>query len=493
MTLGVAVPVFAVIGATVIVDLVVFRFDSHMMLNLLYITLITAAIVVPPAALVLFSRTNKVLRVVRRPRGEESRDAGTGAEARLKAVDGYPLFMGVTVVLFAMLAMGIEALLFFFMAHYNGGLSVILFITGVALALFGGYLEFYLLYGMITPLRKETYARYYHHGHRGGLGLAGRIINLGILLSLCMLFLGWSVAVTTYIFKARDSELVRGQDHVTFMARDTAESDDWRAGKAYEDALEDYAFTEDGLLYVVDDEGEVAGEATLGEGVDEEAAADLLSELRESGDDSSFNNGLTLAAASAPVGDSGYTLVLFYPPGSLVGDAVNLTLIYCLLIAVAMSVAYILGNMTTKSVTDPIGEMREAAGAISEGDLTVQLEMSSSDDIGLLTESFSAMITSLHSLSEQTLNAADETSGGAAGVAATAQQIQASLDQLTNIQGVQDGRGRLHPERGDTQCPAAELRAGRRGRGDQHDLVQPGRGGQQGRCGRRRKDGQREG
>ncbi|MBN2026053.1 MAG: methyl-accepting chemotaxis protein, partial [Actinobacteria bacterium] len=430
---GVMVPVFAVIGATVIVDLLIFRFDSRMMLNFLYITLITAAIVVPPAALVLFSKTNRVFKASEMTRGEANRGVDAGAAVKLKGVDSYPMFLAIMVFLFAIMAMGIEALLFYFMAHYNGGLSLAIFVTGLGLALFGGYLEFYLLHGMITPLRKEVYARYYHPGYRGGMGLAGRIINLGMILTLCILILGWSVAITTSIFKARDNMLERGQDNVALMARGTAESDNWRLERAYGDALGYYALTDDGLLYLIDDAGEVAGEAKLGEGVDEEAAADLLADLRDSGDDSKYNNGLTLFAASAPVGDSGYTLVLFYPPRSLASDAVTLTLIYLLLAAVTMIVAFLLGSMTTRSVTDPIGDMREAAYAISEGDLTVQVEISSSDQIGLLTGAFSEMIANLHSLSEQTLHAADETSGGAAGVAATAQQIQASLDQLTGI------------------------------------------------------------
>jgi methyl-accepting chemotaxis protein len=59
--------------------------------------------------------------------------------------------------------------------------------------------------------------------------------------------------------------------------------------------------------------------------------------------------------------------------------------------------------------------------------------MTSSDDVGQLVAAFSDMLKNLHRLSSQTLNAADETSGGASGVAATSQQIQSSLDQLTGI------------------------------------------------------------
>jgi len=430
---GVTFPVLAVIGSTFVVDLLVFRFDGRMMINLLYITLITAAIIVPPAVFVLFSRTRKAFRALEQARGRADQGTGSDAAVKLKAVDNFPLSMGLAVIFFAIVAIGIEALLFYFMTHYNGGLSVIIFVTGFGLALFGGYLEFYLLYGMITPVRKEAYSRYYHPGYRGGMGLKGRIANLGMILTLCILILGWSVAVTTSIFKTRDNTLEQGHNNVSFMATDIAANDDWRTEKAYEDALGYYAFTADELLYLVDGKGEVTGEARLGEGVDEAAAVDLLAELRDSGEESLFNNGLTLAAVGAPVGDSGYTLVVFYPPGSLAGDAVTLTLIYLLLTAVTMSVAFLLGSMTTKSVTDPMGEMREAASAISEGDLTVRVEMPSSDEIGLLSAAFSSMLTSLHNISEQMLHAADETSGGATGVAATAQQIQASLDQLTGI------------------------------------------------------------
>ena len=433
MTQGVMVPVFAIIAATVVVDLLIFRFDAGMMLNLLYITLIAAAVVVPPAALVLYFRARKAFRAVEQAPEKAIRGTGSDATARLKSIDNFPLFIGVIVVIAAVIALGIEALLFYFIAHYNGGLCVAIFVTGLGLALFGGYLEFYLLYGMITPLRKEVYARYYHPGYQGGMGLAWRITNLGMILTLCILILGWSVATTTSIFKARDSMRERGQDNVTLMAKGTAESDNWRLERAYGDALQYYALTDDGLLYLINDAGEVAGEVKLGEGVDKEAAADLLTDLPESDDGSTFNNGLTLFAASAPVGDSGYMLVLFYPPGSLAGDAVTLTLIYLLLAAVTMIVAFVLGSMTTRSVTDPIGEMREAAGAISEGDLTVRVDMSSSDEIGLLSAAFSYMLASLHSISEQTLQAAEATSGGASGVAATAQQIQASLDQLISI------------------------------------------------------------
>jgi len=432
-TLGIGAIISITIAASILVYIMIFRFSWSMMLNALYVTLIAGAVLVPVGMTVLYYGARRAFAAIEQERGGGAGRTGTDATARLKAIDNFPLTMGLTIMLCTILAMSIEAIFLYYMAHYNAWLCVIIVIAGIGLGLFGGYMEFYVLYNMMEPMRREALSRYYHPGYRSRLGLTARISNLGMVLTLIVLILGWTLAVTTSVFDVRDNQLERGRDQVALMAREAEESDDWRAEKTYEDALEYYAFTEDGLLYLVDDDGEVAGEATLGEGVDEEAAADLLTALRENGEDSTYNNGLTLLAASAPVGDSGYTLVLFYPPVSLMGNTASLALIYLLVAALTMLVAFYLSRLTTQSITAPLGMIKHAASAVSEGDLTVQLEMSSSDDIGHLTVAFSEMIASLHSLSEQTLNAADETSGGAAGVAATAQQIQASLDQLINI------------------------------------------------------------
>lgn len=432
-TLGIGVIVSAAIGGSMLVYIMVFRFSWSMMLNALYATLIAGAALVPVGMLVLYYESRRAFAAIEQERGGSAGGAGSDAAARLKTVDSFPLLMGLTIMLCTIVAISLEASLFYYVAHYNGWLCVIIIITGLAIGLFGGYLEFYVLYNMMEPMRREVLSRYYHPAYRGRLGLAVRIANLGMILTLIVLILGWSLASTTSVFGARDKELERGRDQVALMARLTAESDNWKAEKAYGDALEYYALTENGLLYLIDDEGEVAGEAELGEGVDKETAADLLSDLPQSDGGSTFNNALTLFAASSPVGDSSYTLVLYYPPGSLIGNTASLALIYLIVTVIVLLLAFYLSRLTTQSITATLGMIRQAAAAVSEGDLTVQVEMSSFDEIGQLTESFSEMIASLHSISEQTLRAADETSGGASGVAATAQQIQASLDQLTSI------------------------------------------------------------
>jgi methyl-accepting chemotaxis protein len=430
---GVAAPVFAVIGSSFVVVILIFRFDGHMLLNFLYTTLIAAVAAVPPASLVLFSRTKKVLGIPGQSREGNSRSAGSYDAAKLKTVDGYPMFIATVVFITAMVAMALEAILLHFVWGYNATLSIIYVITGVSLGLFGGYLEFYLLYGMIEPVRKAAYARFYHTGYRGGAGLTPRIANLGMILSLVILILGWSMAVNSSISNAQEDMLERNRRNVALMASDIAARDAWGSLRAYEEAAEYYSLPQDELLLVLDDEGRAVDELRLGAGVDGEAAADLLRALFDSGGESIIDSGITLGAAGSPVEGPGYTMVLVFPLGSSTGDAASLTYFYLLLAVVAMLAAFLLARMTTSSVTVPMGEMRKAADSVSEGDLTVRLEMSSSDEIGLLTESFSGMLANLHTISEQTLHAANETSGGAAGVAATAQQIQASLDQLSGI------------------------------------------------------------
>ncbi len=432
-TLGIDVIVSAAIGGSIVVYITIFRFSWSMMLNALYATLIAVAALLPVGMIVLYYGSRRAFAAIEHDRGGSEGGAGTNAAAKLKAIDSFPLVMGLTIMLCTILAISLEAILFYYMAHYNGWLCVIIIITGIGIGLFGGYLEFYVLYNMMEPMRREVLSRYYHPGYQGRLGLTVRIANLGMILTLILLILGWSLASTTSIFAARDMELERGRGQVYLMARLTAESDDWRAEKAFGGALKYYEITDNGLLYLINDEGELAGEAKLGQGVNKEDAADLLTDLPQGENGYTFNNALTLFAASAPVGDSGYSLVLFYPPRSLMGTMATLALIYLVITVIVLLVAFFLSRLTTQSITAPLRMIREVAAAVSEGDLTMQLEVSSFDDIGRLTAAISEMIASLHSISEQTLHAAEATSGGALGVASTAQQIQASLDQLTSI------------------------------------------------------------
>jgi HAMP domain-containing protein len=390
--IGVLAPVFFFIAATIIAALLIFRFDGHMMLIWLYATLIATSIVVPPAALFLFSRTRKALKVLGQVEEEGARDTVSDPASQLKAIDSYPMAMASTVIIAASVAVVMEAGFFYFLGDYNGGLSIVYIIACLGFAIFDAYMEFYLLYGMIEPVRKVAYARYWRPGYRGGANLRSRIGNLGMIMSLVILIVGWSVAVTNTVFNSQSNMLERGRENVALMAGETESRESSGTRRAYEEVARAFAFSADGMVVLVDDEGQGIDEVRLGEGVDEEAADELLRKLRESGDSSVLNESMTLGAAGAPIGDTGYTLVQVFPLGSFTGDVGSLTWFYLFLAAAAMLAAFSLTRMTLRSVSLPIEEMREAAEAVSEGDLTARVEMSSSDEIGQLAAAFSSML-----------------------------------------------------------------------------------------------------
>ena len=76
-------------------------------------------------------------------------------------------------------------------------------------------------------------------------------------------------------------------------------------------------------------------------------------------------------------------------------------------IALILSVAFVV--ITTRSITKPIKELREAAERIAQGNFSSQIEITSSDEIGKLAESFLAMSENIRRLiaevSEETARA----------------------------------------------------------------------------------------
>ncbi|MEW6553677.1 MAG: HAMP domain-containing methyl-accepting chemotaxis protein [Actinomycetota bacterium] len=431
--LGVGSPILFFLIATAAASLIVFRFDAQMMLKWLFITLIAIGIVVPPAVIYLVSRTNRIFKAASPGAGGGAREDAPGAAAALKAIDSYPTAMALTVLAAGSAAAVIESVLLHLMADYNAFLCLVYGVITFGIALFAAYLQAYILYSTVEPLRRTAYSLHWQRGYSGGLRLKSRIVILGMVMCVVILIIGWTVAATGYIFGGQSSEMERQEESTTLMAGETAALESWRSEKAYEDTAVSFGSADDGMVILVDERGRVVDRVVLGEGVEEEESDELLVELLESGEKSTLNKSMTMVAAIAPISDTGYSLVQISPLESMLSEVASLTFFYLIIVLIALPFAYYLGKITSDSISVPIRDMRATAASVAEGDLTVHLDMSSSDDVGQLTAAFSDMLRSLHALSARTLSAADETSGGASGVAATSQQIQSSLDQLSGI------------------------------------------------------------
>ncbi|BAL25993.1 methyl-accepting chemotaxis protein [Azoarcus sp. KH32C] len=89
----------------------------------------------------------------------------------------------------------------------------------------------------------------------------------------------------------------------------------------------------------------------------------------------------------------------------------------------------------TVSITAPVNQAVAAANALANGDLTVKIDVQSSDEVGKLMGAMRAMVTKLAQIIGEVRNAADNLSNASAQVSATAQSLsQSSSEQAASVE-----------------------------------------------------------
>lgn len=89
---------------------------------------------------------------------------------------------------------------------------------------------------------------------------------------------------------------------------------------------------------------------------------------------------------------------------------------------IVMVLSFLLANVIAKKISQPIKYLAEAAGKVADGDLTHQVEVKSSDEVGMLAIAFNRMIEQLKTL-------ITKVNGLATSVAASSEELTASADQ----------------------------------------------------------------
>jgi methyl-accepting chemotaxis protein len=108
------------------------------------------------------------------------------------------------------------------------------------------------------------------------------------------------------------------------------------------------------------------------------------------------------------------------------------TIVYVLIvnISVAAALGIVLFITSKKLILSPISRLCEAARDVASGDLSREIDVTSNDEFGLLTETLNEMITSLNRMVGQVSNATEELNGitgkltGTAGNVVAAAQLQ---------------------------------------------------------------------
>ena len=102
---------------------------------------------------------------------------------------------------------------------------------------------------------------------------------------------------------------------------------------------------------------------------------------------------------------------------------------------VAVVLAAVIGFWVARSITKPLSEAMNVANELSEGNLTVKIEVDSKDETGQLKQAMSNMVGKLsHIIGEVTTNA-DSLNNAAQQVSATAQSLsQATSEQAASVE-----------------------------------------------------------
>jgi len=110
------------------------------------------------------------------------------------------------------------------------------------------------------------------------------------------------------------------------------------------------------------------------------------------------------------------------------------TLVLTLSIAAAV-IAILFAWWVTRSITVPINEALKATTRLAEGDLTVELEFDSKDEVGQLMKALQNMIGKLTQIIGEVRTAADNLTNAAGQVSATAQSLsQSSSEQAASVE-----------------------------------------------------------
>ena len=136
--------------------------------------------------------------------------------------------------------------------------------------------------------------------------------------------------------------------------------------------------------------------------------------------------GTTMLFASAPVGDTGWVLVLEVPKSEILAPIMKMGAIVAvvILLSIAMLIAIIL--YITRSIATPITELGKIAEQVAEGNLSHKFsDTDRQDEIGRLHQSFAKMSKNLHDLVQRSLKAADQ-------LAVSSEELTSSAGQSAN-------------------------------------------------------------
>ncbi|CAG0996998.1 Methyl-accepting chemotaxis protein McpA [Methanosarcinales archaeon] len=108
----------------------------------------------------------------------------------------------------------------------------------------------------------------------------------------------------------------------------------------------------------------------------------------------------------------------------------KLAIMLCIIFIIFSSILMCMG--LTRSIMKPLNEFINAADKIAEGDLTVEVNVSSKDELGKLAEYFKRMTLNLRTLTGKVQNVSSKVAITAQELSGSSEEMKTSTDQISN-------------------------------------------------------------
>ena len=350
----------------------------------------------------------------------------------------YPLDMAILAVIIVTYFYVFVGVTWYILEEVPGVIVFDFCIMGLAVGIGAGYLEYFVTYYLLRPLRRRYYP--YLRGGRElkGVTLVARITAMVVLAIVMPMMLSAATAMVRVTYAVQKQIMARCEEHAALLADNISRrmSEGESQKTALRGAAGEQVFEEE-YIAILSSSGGVTAEVSNGEHGREDLGEGLLKDAREgalSGEPGSFLGpwGRDIGAY-APIEESGDYLVLAVPMAPYLGEATSIGFIFVLVSLIIGFVLAVLAWVTVRTFSQPMSDLVGMTAKVGEGDLAVSVPLESSDEIGKLAFAFHRMLDGLRGMIETSKDASGQLGEQAEGNAASSEEVNASMEQLTSI------------------------------------------------------------
>jgi methyl-accepting chemotaxis protein len=320
------------------------------------------------------------------------------------------------------------------------GLIILNFcIMGVAIGISNGYLEYFITYYLLRPVRRRFYPDLLGGKELRGATLVARIVALVVLMVVMSMILCATTAVVRTAYATQDDIMVRCEQYAEELAESV--STHMSEGMSEEAALHEAAgggeFEEEWVAIVNFNAGGIYVAASAGNLDKAEIETGFFEDAAEEASASEAGSFLgpwgRQAGAFVPIAGSEDDVLVAVSMAPYMVEASSIGYIFVMVSLIIGLVLAVLAWVTVRTFSQPMSALVEMTSRVGEGNLAVEVPLESSDEIGKLAFAFHHMLDGLRRMIASSLHASVRLSGEAEGTAASSEEVNASLEQLTSI------------------------------------------------------------